>query len=221
MPDWTEPLNVYCERSDASFWAEPVNALSNAAFLLAAGAAFLQWRRAGGRDLGTLALIGVTVAVGFGSFAFHTLATRGAALLDVIPIALFIYGYLYLALRRFLGLEVWPAVAVVVAFAFGSMALDALLPPRFLNGSGGYLPALGALVVVGAAARRSPAGGRMLLAAAIFTGSLAFRSVDQAVCAAFPLGTHFLWHGLNAVVLYVLLTAAMTGAKGASRAGAV
>jgi CHASE2 domain-containing sensor protein len=89
---WSEPLSLYCERVDASFWAEPVNALTNLAFLVAAGAAYAAWRGSEARDPFGLALIGVTVAIGLGSFAFHTLATRGAALLDVIPIAIFVYG---------------------------------------------------------------------------------------------------------------------------------
>jgi len=34
--DWSAPIDLYCERTDASFWAEPANALTNAAFLIAA-----------------------------------------------------------------------------------------------------------------------------------------------------------------------------------------
>jgi hypothetical protein len=99
---WSMPIDLYCERLTPSFWAEPVNAVSNLAFLLAAIAAFDLWRRAGKGDRAILALIAVIAAVGFGSFAFHTLATRGAMWLDVIPIGLFIYGYFLLAMRRFL-----------------------------------------------------------------------------------------------------------------------
>jgi hypothetical protein len=38
--------------------------------------------------------------------------------------------------------------------------------------------------------------------------------MDQAVCAAFPLGTHFIWHLLNAAVLLVLLDAAISVGPG-------
>lgn len=34
--DWFRAVNHYCERTDASYWSEPVNALSNASFLIAA-----------------------------------------------------------------------------------------------------------------------------------------------------------------------------------------
>jgi len=141
------PIDLYCERTDASLWAEPANALTNAAFLIAAAAAFLLWRRAGGRDWPALALIVVVVAVGLGSFTFHTVATRGAMLADVIPIAIFIYGYLLLALRRFLHLSAAVAIAIIVGYAAGAQALSWLAPPRALNGSIGYLPALVAMAV--------------------------------------------------------------------------
>jgi hypothetical protein len=94
-----------------------------------------------------------------------------------------------------------------IAFSFG---LDALLPAGFLNGSGGYLPPLLALFVVATLTRGTPTGRILLLSAAIFSLSLVFRTLGNALCTSFPLGTHFLWHMLNATVLYLLLRAAMT-----------
>jgi hypothetical protein len=217
--DWLKPINLYCERTDASFWAEPVNALTNAAFLIAAAAAFATWRRNGGRDRPVLALIIVVVAVGLGSFTFHTVATRGAILADVIPIAIFIYGYLLLALRRLLRVPVGTAIAIVAAYAVGTQALGRLVPPDALNGSVGYLPALVALIVV---ARTATGRARRSLdmAVMVFTVSLALRTIDREACEVFRLGTHFLWHMLNAVVLYVLLRTALTESDSGTAASA-
>ena len=72
---WSTPIDLYCERVTPAFWAEPLNALSNIAFLIAAYAAFDLWRRLGKNDPVILALIMVVAVVGVGSFAFHTLAT--------------------------------------------------------------------------------------------------------------------------------------------------
>jgi hypothetical protein len=212
--DWSTSVDLYCERTDASFWAEPANALTNAAFLIAAAAAFWSWRRAGGRDGPALALVGVVVAVGLGSFAFHTVATRGAALADVIPIAVFIYGYLLLALRRYLGLSLGISAAILIAFAASAQALSWLAPPGALNGSIDYVPALVGLIVMARAAQ-GPARRGLDLAVMLFTVSLALRSVDLAACDAFPLGTHFVWHMLNAAVLYVLLRTAIEASENA------
>jgi hypothetical protein len=72
------------------FRAESANVPSSFAFLLAALMAFRRWRQAGGDDIASLRLIIAVAAVGLRSFAFHALATLGAAVLDVGPIAVFI-----------------------------------------------------------------------------------------------------------------------------------
>ncbi len=223
---WLTPIDIYCERTSAAFWAEPVNAVSNAAFLVAAGAAYLLWRRAGGRDGPALALIIVVAVVGIGSFLFHTFANRWSLLADVLPIMAFIYGYFVLAMRRFLGLGVAAALAVTGAFLAFNASFEGIweraLGPGAptLNGSVGYLPPAAALVAVGARlAARAPsatypgldrlAARSLFLAAAVFALSLTFRTVDHASCAVIPVGTHFLWHSLNAVVLYLLVQGAI------------
>jgi len=207
--DWSAPVDLYCERLGPSFWAEPVNAVTNASFLIAAGAAFHLWRRHGRGDRPVLVLIAVTFSIGIGSFIFHTVATRGAALFDTVPIAVFIYGFLWLALRRFLGLSAPAAPALVIAFGLLSYAVGLLVPRGALNGSHAYLPALAALLIVGWLAEAPATRRRLLSAAAVFAVSIVLRSIDQTVCHAFPLGTHFLWHGLNGLVLYLLLRAAL------------
>lgn len=207
--DWSRPVDLYCERTDPSFWAEPVNAITNASFLIAAVVAFLHYRRNGTRDWPVLALIALTAVIGVGSFIFHTVATRGAALFDTIPIAVFIYGYLFFALRRFLRLSLLISAALLVAFVVLSYAESAVVPRGALNGSHAYLPALAATFVVGWLALRRPSGPLILAAGITLTVSLVFRTIDQAVCEALPLGTHFLWHSLNGLALYLLLRAAL------------
>lgn len=211
---WLASLDHYCERVDASFWSEPLNAVTNAAFLLAAGYGYALWRRRGGSDRAGLWLVGVTAAIGIGSFLFHTLANRWSALADVLPIAIFIYSYFFLALRRFLLLPVPAAAAATAAFVAFNMSFgrfwSALFPGMNLAGSTGYVPAALALWGVGLAClvgRERPAGRSLLAAGAAFALSLFFRTVDPSVCAAWPTGTHFLWHVLNALVLAILMEA--------------
>lgn len=227
LMDWREPVIDYCERQSGAFWAEPLNALSNAAFLLAAAAALTLWRRQEKADYPALALILATAAVGVGSFIFHTVATRGAMLLDVIPISLFIYGYFLLTLRRMFGLETPVAVGITLLFALGSYRVDGSI--KGLNGSAGYLPALAALAVFAALLwgaggsnraeimRRRRAAAGLTAAASLFLVSLVFRTIDRDICAAFPPGVHFVWHVLNAVVLWLLLrTAILAGPRAAA-----
>ncbi|MCW5693142.1 MAG: ceramidase domain-containing protein [Pseudolabrys sp.] len=211
--NWSQPVDLYCERLDPSFWAEPLNALTNLSFVIAAAIAFAQWKRAGGRDWPALVLIAVTLAIGIGSFIFHTVATRGAALFDTVPIAVFIYGYLLLALRRFLGLSTLVALATLAAFVVLSALEARLVPAGTLNGSHAYLPAWAALLIVGWLTPDKRPRRLLLAAALVLALSLAFRSIDQAVCATLAIGTHFLWHTLNGVVLYLTLRAALPAAS--------
>jgi Ceramidase len=219
--DWSRPVDIYCERIDPSFWAEPVNALTNAAFLIAAIVAYAQYRRAGNRDWPVAALIALVAVIGIGSFIFHTVATQGAQLFDTVPIAVFIYGYLFFALRRFLGAGLFMAIALLIVFAVLTVAEGMLVPARALNGSHAYLPALAATLVIGWWAAKRPAGRLILAAGGTLIVSLVFRTIDMTVCPAFPLGTHFLWHLLNAVVLYLLLRAALIDRGSATKAGAL
>jgi len=84
-------------------------------------------------------------------------------------------------------------------------------------GSGGSVGREGPIIQIGAAFGSSvgqiipmPARQRaMLIAAGLFIVSLIFRIIDLDVCARWPIGTHFLWHALNAAVLYAVLRGAI------------
>ena len=87
------------------------------------------------------------------------------------------------------------------------------------NGTTGYLPPFLALAFFGTlvAADGNRAGWYNLAGSAIFVVSVICRMIDPMVCASFPLGTHFLWHILNGLMLGVLLAAAAR--YGAPKAG--
>lgn len=143
--------------------------------------------------------------IGIGSFLFHTFATRWAAAADSIPILVFILVYLYLAMRHFLELPAWVAVLVSLAFVPTSVAVVPLMQPM-AGSSAGYAPALLAIFIVGMLMlqrdRRVAYG--LLTTAGVFLASIGFRIADGPICTALPIGTHFIWHLLNAVVLYRL-----------------
>lgn len=211
---WNDPVDLYCERLHAGFWAEPVNAITNLAFIAAAAGGYLLWQRYGRGDRYLLALVGLALLIGIGSFLFHTFATRWGVLADAIPIAVFVVAFLIYALRRFLDQSVVATTAWIALFLAVAAILPRLLPPGFLNNSGFYFPVLGALAIVGFAIRARGGkwlwvGGAFLSGAALFALSLSFRIVDPSVCAQFPLGTHFLWHCLNGALIYLMLWTAM------------
>ena len=150
--------------------------------------------------------LGIWIGViGIGSFLFHTFATRWAGAADSIPILVFILVYLYLAMRHFLGLPVWTGLAISVAFVPASLAVARLAQPA-IGSSAGYVPALLAIFVVGVlmARRDGRVAIGLLMTAGVFLASIGFRIVDGPICETLPIGTHFIWHLFNAVVLYRL-----------------
>lgn len=200
-----ESIDIYCERLSPDFWAEPVNALTNAAFFIAGIMALILARREGAaRDRGSLILIALVFAMGVGSTLFHTFGVVWAMLADVLPILLYQIVFIVVYSRFVMGLDKRRIAGLLAAFLI-SMVVAMQLPRAWLNGSLEYAPALIFVAGFGLYHWRNAARERfgLLLAALVFTVSVGFRSVDDIVCASFPLGTHFMWHCLNGVVLYL------------------
>ena len=229
-----EHVFLYCERGiDAALWAEPINAISNAGFFLAALVAWqlLLWRPPEERSPDHFLLVGLTFLIGAGSLAFHLYADKGTELADVVPIGLFMMVYLGFALNRFLSVPPGWTVLLVIGFValvgiaaqvqcwdggIGLPGPEVTGAKPCLNGSIGYLPSLGALIIVGMllTERHHRAAPYVVWAAVIFTLSILLRSLDMSFCDMVVIdgrkvGTHFIWHLLNAVVIFLLLLASL------------
>jgi uncharacterized membrane protein (GlpM family) len=197
---WFEQVDGYCERLGPGYWAEPVNAVTNAAFVLAA---IWVWPRTAGVPLAR-ALALVLAVIGVGSYLFHTHATRLTGLMDVLPILAFILLYVFATSRDMLELKGWRAGAATLAFlpyAAATVPLWSMVPG--LGSSAGYMPVPVLILFYAWLLRaRSPATARGLaIGALILLVSLTFRTLDEPLCAVLPVGTHFLWHVLNATML--------------------
>lgn len=203
-------IDAYCERVGPGLWAEPLNALTNLAFLVAA---FFVWRlmqRHDDKTPAVKALLFIMVAIGVGSGLFHTFATPWAAFLDVLPIVVFQLTFFAVYLRSVWGQSRWATAAWLLAYV-GLMVAVRWVPYDW-NGSVMYLPAIIALFVVAMAHHfgGKPARAIMWLTPFVFFVSLIFRAVDEMTCEQWPVGTHFLWHLLNAVLLYLLMRVLIT-----------
>jgi hypothetical protein len=236
-----ERVFLYCERgANEALLAEPFNAASNGAFLLAALAfLFIALRRPRQERNADQVLLPVLVLfIGLGSLAFHLYANSAAALADVVPISVFMLVYLGLALNRFLGVPpAWTTLLVAGFAALVVMTMQIRCGPGFigfpgpdaqgvkpcLNGSLFYLPALAALIVIGLALaeREHKAAPWLLWAAAIFAVSIALRTLDLTLCDKVVVegrnvGTHAAWHVLNALVLFLVMRASLEGGPDAA-----
>jgi hypothetical protein len=202
-------IDGYCERLGPGLWAEPANALTNLAFLLAAG---LLAGRIRGRAPVSVWLMPVLIGVvGLCSLSFHTFATRLTGALDSLSIVVFVLTAVVAYLHWMWGVAwrlAWLGAPAFLAVVAAELLLSLAAGPDATVG--GYGPVLLGLLGMALAVRFTALGqarryGDWLLAATgVFAVSLALRTVDGAVCPTMPIGTHFLWHCLNAVVLFLV-----------------
>lgn len=202
--------DLYCERLGPGLLAEPVNAITNAAFFVAAWYAWRDARAVGRLDATTLTLIGLIAAIGMGSALFHTFATGWARLLDELPILLLQLLFLWTYSRRVIGVAWWVSAAMVAAYL--ALAVYCRGFGHLLNGSLIYAPALAMSLGLGVYHWRTQPRFRtwLLRAAAMLLVAIVMRTFDAAVCERFALGTHFMWHLLVAGVTYLSMRALTT-----------
>lgn len=199
-------LNLYRERCGAAhFWAEPLNAFSNAAFLVAAAWGARQAILSRAMTTPTVLLLVLAAWIGIGSFIFHTCPTPLTLWMDVGPIAAFQVVFLWLAGRHVLRLPAAGAACLILAVVGGALSLMPVRQPG--NGSLFYAPPLAALVLIATRSSGIAARGRLELRAAVVCFSLALvaRTIDWQV--PWTSGTHFVWHLLNGIVIGLTLQA--------------
>ncbi len=199
-------MDAYCERVGMGLLAEPLNAVSNVSFLLAALAAWVLAQRTGTLSAGVRVLIAIGASVGIGSILWHTYPTMLTLILDSVPILIFIMWYIWLYARNVIGMR--PLFAVASAAAFLLATFLALPFAGVLHGAFVYTPGLIVTLVLGvlhARDRRRAARFTLLAGAGVYLAALFFRTIDNEVCPVLPIGTHFLWHLLIGLVTYLAM----------------
>jgi len=200
--EWTQHIDGYCERLSPAYWAEPINAVTNAAFLISA---FIMFYRLRGQNAPLAhVLTAILAMIGIGSYLFHTHAQVWAAMADVTPILLYILVYIFAINRDVWGLKLWPALGLTLLFfPYAAATLPVFQKVPRLGDSAGYAPVpLLILIYAFLLRHRVPETARGLaIGALILIASITFRAMDEPFCGQLPLGTHFMWHILNAIML--------------------
>lgn len=200
-----EAIDIYCERLNTYFFAEPINLWTNLCFIVAG--AILIYRACSQKHLyaNKICIYGITCAlVGIGSFLFHSFATRWAMLLDVLGIAACVCYALYVLSRNIFQFSYLQTFALFVFMIISTVIFTWLIPSEWVNGSEQYFGVCFTCFLLGALDYYRHQNMLLLSAMGIFVLSLIFRSIDIAICSYIAIGTHFIWHTLNAVVLYIV-----------------
>lgn len=219
-------IDLYCERLDASFWSEPVNALSNLAFIAAAlwARRALHQRGLHARDLHWLTLS--MASIGVCSFAFHTVGQRWAAWLDSISILVFLLGFAATWTQRVLGWpwrRAWLAAPIAGSvIGVGTIALMQVPATWMRTEVAWYISTWLAIALTTVFTPRMASTGLAMRAwmwgcTALFTLALGLRQIDLLVCPWWPLGTHAGWHLSNGLVTALALRALMAATPGRPR----
>jgi hypothetical protein len=202
MNTWFSSVDIYCERLDASFWAEPINAISNISFIVAG---FFLWRLKTPRSSLLAVLV---ILIGLGSFSFHTVANRLTGLLDVLAIALYLVAFAFLIPKQWsknsLLIQLGSVLMLIVSIVLAQLLMSYLKPDLPWLPSGIYLGAWLALIMFALLTQYSnKAAARFLwLAVIVFPASLLSRQLDMSLCDSIG-GTHWLWHLFNGLTLFL------------------
>ena len=197
-------LSTYCENGIGIFSTEPINTISNIAILISAYFSY-QLIRAHNIKNPTVRVLPVVVAfIGIGSILRHGAPSILTSFADTLPIIVFAVISFYFLLDKILPNKrlVWGTVSAVLLVE--SPFLFGILPTfnRFIVYS--IVLIFGLFVFFDLARKYKKVLSQLVIISLLFTTSFFFRSIDLAICPAFPIGTHFLWHALNAVVFYLM-----------------
>lgn len=202
-------VGYYCGRFSPGAFGEPLNSLSNVAFVAGAWFALIVWRRNADRDPWQLVLFALAAAIGVGSFTFHTWPTPTTLLVDLVPIQIFGIAFVSYACVRYLHARVLVMFTFAVCFFFARQYWIVLTQRAGLGGGITHVPSLAVLTAVGVLlhVKRLRIGRYVLLACAAYASALLVRSFDLPFCSRFPIGVHWIWHLLTALTTSLLLYA--------------
>jgi hypothetical protein len=202
MSTWFDSVDIYCERLDASFWAEPINAISNLSFIVAG---LLLWRLKSPRATVMAILL---ILIGLGSFSFHTYANRLTGLFDVLAIALYLVAFAFLIPKQWSKSSIWiqlgSVLVLIICIVLTQLLIGTLKPTFPWLPPGMYLGAWLTLIIYALVTQssNSQAARFLWLAIIIFPFSLMSRQLDMPLCD-FTGGSHWLWHLINGLTLYL------------------
>ncbi|MAH88948.1 MAG: hypothetical protein CMJ06_02745 [Pelagibacterales bacterium] len=191
----------YCERNNLELLAEPLNLFTNILFLFFS--ILLYFDKTVKNKIFAFILFGI----GIGSMLYHSFATRFTALVDILFIILFIFYYLVILYNKLYIKKNYTYILSLIfissCYVFGYFFYESIL-----GSSAFYFPILLHLILLlfyFIYTKKYFYFKKFIFIPIIFSISLYVRTVDLKYCITFSIGTHFFWHILNSIVLYLLI----------------
>ncbi len=198
----SQSVTDYCERVGELFLSEPLNLVSSLAFFVSALLVYKLYKNKKVTGFGYWPLFYLLILIGIGSSLWHCFRNSYTLALDAMPVFIFLLLFIYLLLRKLLNSS-FKAFMFVVAFFLFQVGVSYLFP-QILNGSVRHVVNAVVFITLGSLIyKRNPLLRKdIVLALSLYAFAIIFRSIDNQVCLSFPVGTHFLWHILNATASY-------------------
>lgn len=213
-------LDHYCERINTEIWNEPFNIFTNVAFLFVGYLLYQKAKSSSSKNQkphpDIWILISCIFIIGIGSAIWHILAQYWALWFDRTPILAFISLFIISCLVRIFELSLLKAIIFFLLFQVINTLVLTALPPDTLNGSLFYLPTGVLLFTITLILwlQNQPIVKYYFLAGSItFVIAIVFRTIDLSVCNSFSIGTHFVWHILIAITIFMLMSGLIDSIK--------
>ena len=191
----------YCERSSLDFFSEPLNSLTNFFFILVSIILLYQYPKRNKYIALIIFFIGVS------SFLFHTIPISLFGLLDIFFIMTFIVFYICFLMKLFFNYSlissiIYAHIFLIICYIFGKILDDTILGTTAF-----YIPIVLIIYLFYflSKKRQNLLNSNLIqISALVFSLSTLFRFLDLYLCSNISIGTHFIWHILNSLTLFLL-----------------
>ena len=199
------PQTVYCERTSNSFFAEPINLVTNLAFLISAIFTYKLIKIKNIKDPIYSLFPWLIFLIGLGSTSWHLYRSSLTLLFDAIPIYIFLGLVILLLLKK---------LVKNTSLRFGILGLFIVLQifltvnfPHLLNSSIRHIvnATLLLFLICWAYKKFGKIAMELFLVFLVYAMGIFFRTIDIPICPSFVIGTHFLWHLFVAWGAYLIV----------------
>lgn len=203
---------MYCEKTIFETFFEPANSLSNLGFFVSSFCIYHFLTRSQKSLFHRYYFAIVVLCIAIGSFLWHFYPTKLTVILDSVPIFIFMLSFLIfysseIAKTRF---HSYWMIGFFFVFVPSFSYLANLFVQTFFQtkiSSMGYASVITYFLVLQIynSFHKKTEISKAILISALFGCSIFFRAIDVPICQQFPLGTHFIWHILNSITLFLMV----------------
>lgn len=199
------PQPPYCERVSDSLFSEPVNLITNLAFLISA---FFVYRIIKANNLKNSIynlFPWIILTIGLGSSLWHLYRTSITLIFDALPVYIFLGLALFVLLKKLFGSS--KLVLGVIGLFILLQILLTVNFPNLLNNSIRHIAnaVLLLMLITWTYKKFGNVTLQLFFVFLIYVVGIFFRAIDMSVCPVFGIGTHFLWHFFVALGTYYIV----------------